>query len=66
MKELNRRQWMGALAAGAAAWAQAPAEKPETAEELLKAAEAEVRHSVETLSKTKVPMAIEPAFAFKA
>jgi hypothetical protein len=63
--KITRREWAGALAAGAAGIAGAQ-EKPDTPEELRKAAGERVRRNANTLTKYKVPMATEPAFSFKA
>jgi len=65
--KITRRHLAAIAIASAAALAQAPQPAPaEDAEELLKAAREQVKRNGETLAGFKLPMATEPAFAFKA
>jgi hypothetical protein len=64
--KITRREWVGALAAGAAGAAAGIQEKAETPEELRKAAGERLRRNAGALAKIPIPMATEPAFVFKA
>lgn len=64
--KLTRRELGAALAGAAPLAAQAPAAPPEDPAEELQAAQQRLRRNVQTISKVAVPMAIEPAFSFKA
>jgi hypothetical protein len=64
--KLTRRELGATLAAGAPLAAQAPSPQPETPAEELKAAQARLGRTTQTLSKFAVPLAAEPAFSFKA
>ncbi len=66
--KLTRREWAGALAAsGAASAVQAPANAAQDApEDLDKAATARLQRNAAALAQAKLPMAVEPAFSFKA
>jgi hypothetical protein len=64
--KITRREWVGALAAGAAGVAAGVQEKAETSEELRKAAGERLRRNAGALAKIPIPMATEPAFLFKA
>lgn len=64
--KLTRREWAGALAGATAVPHRAPAERPETPEQMRQEASERVRHLAETLAKAPLPMAAEPAFSFKA
>jgi hypothetical protein len=62
--KITRRELAGALAAGAAA-AQKSTVSGETPEDLRKAAADRLRRNAESLAKTQIAMAVEPAFAFR-
>lgn len=61
--KVTRREWAGALAAGAL---QSAASAQETPEELRKDVQEDLRRSAEAIAKTPLPMHVEPAFSFKA
>ena len=63
--KLTRRQLATALTS-AAALAQTPSGPPATPEEELKAARDRVAANGAALARQEVPMAVEPAFQFKA
>ncbi len=65
--KITRRTLAASAVASAAAMAQnPPAASPESPEELLAAARAQVKRNGEALAKFSVPMELEPAFQFKA
>lgn len=71
MKRVNRRQLTHALFSGAAAAAAVPglgAQAPaaQSADELLAAAKRQIVNNRETLNRMPLPMATEPASAFRA
>lgn len=63
---ITRRRMAAALVSGAALAQAPPASPPATPEAELKAIERENRDMAQALDKVKVPLAGEPAFAFKA
>jgi hypothetical protein len=63
--KLTRRQLATALTS-AAALAQTPSGPPATPEEELKAARDRAQSNGAALAKLEVPVAVEPAFQFKA
>ena len=63
--KLTRRQLAMALTS-AAALAQTPSGPPTTPEEELKAARDRVKANGAALDRQEVPVAVEPAFQFKA
>ena len=63
--KITRRQWVGALAAGAAGAAVGAQEKTEAPEELRKAAGERLRRDAGALARIPIPMATEPAMVFK-
>jgi hypothetical protein len=67
--KITRRTLAVSAVASAAALAQnaaAPAPGSESAEQLLQAAREQIRRNGETLTRQSIPMAVEPAFQFKA
>ena len=62
--KITRRHLAVALASTATALAQT--QPPATADEELKAARDRLRANSETLARQEIPMALEPAFLFKA
>ena len=63
--KLTRRQLATALAP-AVALADAAAQQPAAADDELQAARSRVKTTGETLAAQAVPMAVEPAFQFRA
>lgn len=65
--KINRRQWAAIVAgSGASAQTPPPSAAPQTPAAELDAARAQLRANLDQLAKVKVPMAVEPAFTFKA
>jgi hypothetical protein len=65
--KLTRREAAALLGAPAVpALPQASAAPAETPEQLLAAARNRLRRNLETLAKTRLPIATEPAFQFRA
>jgi len=65
--KLTRRKLVGAVISGAALAQTQPAQAPPpTPEEQLQAVRAEAQRRAEVLADFSVPMAVEPAFQFKA
>ena len=60
---ITRREWAGALTAGAV---RAAARAQDTPEELRQVVRENLRRAVAAIAKTPLPMAVEPAFLFKA
>jgi hypothetical protein len=63
--KITRRQLAG-VAAGSLAVATAIAQAPATAQDFDSAARESHKQNAEALAKFEVPMALEPAFQFKA
>jgi len=63
--KLTRRQWAALAAAAPAAGLPVRAE-PQAADEELEAARRRLQANAEALRAASVPMAVEPAFQFKA
>jgi hypothetical protein len=63
---LNRREWVAAVAGSGAAAAAQTGAPPQTPEQELAAATQRQRRDLETLEKFNLPMAVEPAFRFEA
>lgn len=66
MNKLTRRELIAGAATVAAASQASAMQAPTTAEDWGKAAREANRANAEALKKIKLPMATEPAFAFKA
>jgi len=64
--KLTRRQWAAAATSSVAALAQTAPPAPATAEDLLKAARERMKNNADALDRQQLPMAVEPAFQFKA
>lgn len=62
---ITRRALVG-IAAAAAAAAQEPPQQPSTPEQELDARRARMKANFEQLSKTPLPMSVEPAVTFRA
>jgi hypothetical protein len=62
---LTRRALAGIVAAAAAA-AQEPPAQPSTPEQELNARRAQMKANFEQMSKTPLPMSVEPAVTFRA
>lgn len=63
--KLTRRQWAAVIAPAALPPALVRAQTP-SAEEELEAARQHLKANADALAATQVPMAVEPAFQFKA
>jgi hypothetical protein len=63
--KISRRR-LAALLAPAAAVSQTPQVKPATPEDELAAARKRLQNNLEILRKTRIDMAVEPDFTFKA
>ncbi len=61
---LNRREWVAALASGAALAQTSP--PPATPDQELEAARKRQRETIQALDKFKLKMSSEPAFRFEA
>ena len=65
MKMTRRTLAVSAVASAAALAQTPPAAAPDSDEQLLEAARAQVKRNGEALTKFTVPTALEPAFQFK-
>ncbi len=63
--KITRRGWAAGVLGSAAAAAQAPPAKPQTAEQFLEAQRQQVDRNAGLLAKHKLPVETEPAFVFK-
>ena len=66
MKLTRRKLAVTVLGSSAVSLAQTQPAVPATADDELKAARDRLRSNAEALASQKVPMAVEPAFQFKA
>lgn len=64
--KLTRRELAGAVAASAALLGRARAQQGAAPTDFRKEAEAKVREDGQALAKYQLPIAVEPAFTFKA